>query len=111
VLAQPGVPLLVSPNSILIIRVTVWDDAAGKKLNEKPEQMTIFESLSGETAIGSGLTQSGEEQLRNLSVNAAKQIEIFLARQVAKEGWFVPDPSADVSAPTEPVLAPPVPVE
>lgn len=92
VLAQPGVPLVVSPKSILIIRVTVWDDAAGKKLNEKPEQITIFESLSGETAIGSGLTQSGEEQLRNLSVNAAKQIELFLLKKQEEEGWFGPEP-------------------
>lgn len=88
VLAAPGVPLVVSPKSILIIRVTVWDDAAGKKLNETPEQITLFESLSGETAIGSGLTQSAEEQLRNLSVNAAKQIELFLLRKQEQDGWF-----------------------
>ncbi|MEP4197981.1 MAG: hypothetical protein ABJL99_20335 [Aliishimia sp.] len=92
VLAQPGVPLVVSPKSILVVRVTVWDDAAGKKLNEEPEQMTIFESLSGETALGSGLTQSAEEQLHNLTVNAAKRIERFLAEKQAEEGWFVPDP-------------------
>lgn len=96
VLAAPGVPLVISPKSIMIIRVTVWDDAAGKKLNEEPEQMTIFESLSGETAIGSGLTQSAEQQLRNLSVNAAKQIELFLLRKQEEEGWFQggPDPAA-----------------
>lgn len=88
VLAAPGVPLVASPRSILIIRVTVWDDAAGAKLNDPPEQITIFESLSGETTIGSGLTQTAEEQLRNLSVNAAKQIELFLQRQQDAEGWF-----------------------
>lgn len=88
VLAAPGVPLVVSPKSIMIIRVTVWDDAAGGKLNEKPEQITLFESLTGETAIGSGLTQSKEEQLRNLSVNAAKQIELFLLRKQEQDGWF-----------------------
>lgn len=95
VLAAPGVPLVVSPKSIMIIRVTVWDDAAGEKMNEKPEQITIFESLSGETAIGSGLTQSAEEQLRNLSVNAAKQIELFLLRKQEEEGWFTPVPGAE----------------
>jgi len=88
VLAAPGVPLVASPKSAMIIRVTVWDDAAGEKLNEEPEQMTVFETLSGETAIGSGLTQSKEKQLENLSVNAAKQIELFLTKQRAEQGWF-----------------------
>lgn len=101
VLAAPGVPLVVSPKSIMIIRVTVWDDAAGKKLNDEPEQMTIFESLSGETAIGSGLTQSAEEQLRNLSVNAAKQIEFYLLRKQEEEGWFQAGPETDLAAAVE----------
>jgi len=95
VLAQPGIPLVVSPKSVMIIRVTVWDDAAGVKLNQPPEQLTVFESLSGETAIGSGLTQSAEVQLRNLSVNAAKQIEKYLVRQNSEHGWFEPEVDAD----------------
>lgn len=98
VLAAPGVPLVISPKSILIIRVTVWDDAAGEKLNSEPEQMTIFESLSGETAIGSGLTQSAEEQLANLSVNAAKQIELFLVRKQEEDGWFRSTPDVATAA-------------
>lgn len=88
VLAAPGIPLVYSPKSLMIINVTIWDDAAGVKLNEKPQQMTIFESLSGETVLSSGLTQSKEEQLENLTVNASKQIELFLVRQQKKNGWF-----------------------
>ena len=88
VLAAPGIPLIYSPKSLMIINVTVWDDTAGVKLNEKPQQMTIFESLSGETVLSSGLTQSKEEQLKNLTVNASKQIELFLVRQQKKDGWF-----------------------
>lgn len=88
VLAAPGVPLVVSPKSILIINVTVWDDAAGQKLNDEPAQLTIFETTSEKTLVGSGLTQSREQQLRNLSVNAAKQIEIFLQKQIKSDGWF-----------------------
>lgn len=90
VLAQPGVPLVVSPKSILILNVTIWDDAAGKKLNIPPEQITVFESLSGNTIVGSGLTKSAEEQLRSLSVNAAKQVELFLVKQMKEQGWFMP---------------------
>lgn len=98
VLAAPGVPLVVSPKSIMIIRVTVWDDAAGSKMNETPEQITIFESLTGKTAIGSGLTQTAEEQLRILSVNAAKQIELFLLRKQEEEGWFQSESDAEPNA-------------
>lgn len=91
VLAAPGVPLVYNPKSVMIINLTVWDDAAGKKLNDEPEQLTVFESLSGETVISSGLTQTKEEQLHNLSVNAAKQIEIFLTKQIKEKGWFGSD--------------------
>lgn len=80
-LAPPGVPLLVSPKSVMIISVTLMSDTeGGKKLNEKPEQLTVFESLSADTAIGSGLTKSAEEQLENLAFNAALSIEDWLAR-------------------------------
>ena len=88
VLAQPGIPVVASPNSVLIVLVTVWDDAAGGKMNTPPEQITIMETISGNTILGSGLTQSKEVQMRNLSRNAAKQIENFLVRRRASEGWF-----------------------
>lgn len=88
VLAQPGVPVVLSPKSVLILKVTAWDDKARTKLNSEPEQITVLESPSGNTIIGSGLTQSREKQLENLSVNAAKQIEIWLARMKKNEGWF-----------------------
>ncbi|MEI4260925.1 hypothetical protein [Roseovarius sp. D0-M9] len=88
VLAMPGVPLVASPKSALIINVTAWDDAAGKKLNEEPEQITVIESISGETVLGSGLTQTKEVQMRNLSRNAAKLIQNWLVRQKYQEDWF-----------------------
>ncbi|CUH64394.1 hypothetical protein TG4357_01253 [Thalassovita gelatinovora] len=91
VLAQPGVPIVASPKSVLIINLTVWDDAKGVKLTEKPEQLTILESLSGETLLGSGLTQSKEIQMRNLSRNAAKVIQNYLVKMQAEAGWFRPE--------------------
>ena len=96
VLAVPGVPVVASPKSALIIRVTVWDDAAGKKLNEKPEQVTVLESFSGSTILGSGLTQSKEKQIENLTRNAAKLIENWLVRENSRNEWFGADsaPSA-----------------
>ena len=88
VLAVPGVPLMLSPKSALILNVTVWDDAEQEKLNAEPEQITVMESFSGNTLLGSGLTQSKEKQLDNLSRNAAKLIENWLVRENAENGWF-----------------------
>lgn len=80
-LAPPGVPLVVSPKSVLIISVTLIDDEeGGRKLNAKPEQLTVFETLSADTVVGSGLTRSAAEQMANLSFNAAMAIEDWLGR-------------------------------
>jgi hypothetical protein len=88
VLAIPGVPLVASPKSALILHVTAWDDERQKKLNPEPHQVTVLESISGNTLLGSGLTQSKEKQLDNLSRNAAKLIENWLVRENAGNGWF-----------------------
>jgi hypothetical protein len=103
VLAQPGIPLVLAPKSVLIINLTVWDDAKQKKLTPKPHQITVLESLDQGPIVGSGYTKSAEEQLKNLSQNAAKQIESFLVKMNREEGWFNGTPDAEVpaAAPTE----------
>lgn len=88
VLAVPGVPIVASPKSALILRVTAWDDAASAKLNEEPEQVTVIESFSANTIFGSGLTQSKEKQMENLTRNAAKLIQNWLERENIRNGWF-----------------------
>lgn len=106
VLAVPGVPVVVSPKSALIIRVTAWDDAAGQRLNETPELITIFESISPETLVGSGLTQTREVQIENLARNAAKMIQNWLVQENFTKGWFddknpvSPEADPQVTAPT-----------
>lgn len=85
ILALPGVPLVASPKSALIISVRVWDDAAGEKLTEDPKQLTVLESFSGGTVIGSGLTRTKEQQLQNLVENAALSIERYL---LENREWF-----------------------
>ena len=77
VVAAPGIPLVASPKSILIVKVSVWDDATQRRLSEG-ENLYVFESLTGETLIGSGLTQSADQQMRNLSRNAAGAIQRYL---------------------------------
>ncbi len=91
VLAYPGIPVVASPKSALILKITVWDDAAGAKLNAEPEILTVVENVSPETFIGSGLTRSREQQIDALSRNAAKTIETWLKRQNDTRGWFEDD--------------------
>ena len=78
VLAQPGVPILLAPKSALIITVTAWDDRAGGKFHEEPKMITVLETLTGASILGTGLTMTAEEQMANLSFNAAKAIEDWL---------------------------------
>ncbi len=85
VLAQPGIPVVASPKSVLVISVTIWDDEKQAKINEEPKMFTVFERLSGETAISSGLTQSKEQQMLNLSRNAALQIHKWMLENAE---WF-----------------------
>ena len=88
VLAQAGVPLLVSPQSALLLSVTIWHDESGQKLNSVPHQITVLEAPSERSLIGSGLSQSSEQQLENLARSAALQIEAWLRTQHSAEGWF-----------------------
>ncbi len=88
VLAPPGIPLVLAPKSVMIVNLTVWDDAAGKKLTDEPHQITVFESFDQGPIVGSGYTKTAEQQLKNLSQNTAKSIETYLVKQNAAEGWF-----------------------
>lgn len=106
VLAMPGIPVVASPKSALILNVTVWDDAAGRKLNDEPHLVTVMETISGSTILGSGLTQSKEVQMENLSRNAAKLIQNWMARQNEEFGWFMAD--ADGVTPDTPDASEPV---
>ena len=90
-LAVPGIPLVLSPKSALVISVNIYDDSQADngrngRLTPEPRQLVVFESLTGNTLIGSGLTNSREEQLQNLAFNAALQIEAWLEEN--RETWF-----------------------
>lgn len=84
VLAAPGIPILLAPRSLLGISVNVYNDVPAR-LNVKTKNMTIFEDAGGDTVVGSGYTQSKEEQLAELAKNAAIEIELWLREN---EGWF-----------------------
>lgn len=91
-LAPVGVPVVYKPKSALIVNVTVWDDAAAKKYNEEPYQVTVLEDADTESfVVGSGATRTKEEQMAGLSYNAVKAIETWMAEQHEKWGWFTPN--------------------
>ncbi len=98
-LAPPGIPLVASPKSILVVTANIWDDAAALKLNEKGEQLTIFEGLSPEGVIGSGLTKTREQQMEQLAFNAAFEVEKWLLKHPE---WFASAVPATDAAATEP---------
>ncbi|MBO6604957.1 hypothetical protein [Boseongicola sp. H5] len=92
-LAIPGIPVLLSPKSVLVISANVWDDAAEAKLHEEPNQITVFEGTSPQSIIGSGLTRSREEQMQILARNAARRVQLWM---LENPDWFNIDP--DVAA-------------
>ncbi|MBK1637092.1 hypothetical protein [Rhodovulum adriaticum] len=103
-LAVPGVPVVLSPKSILIVSANVWDDAAGKKLHEEAEQLSVFEEFSGDTVVGSGLTRTREEQIQSLAENMAKRIERWLVSN--REEWFAYDPATQPAPEPAPATEP-----
>lgn len=99
-LAPPGIPVVAAPKSVLVITANVWDDAAQQKLNAEGKQITVFESLSGETVIGTGLTRNRKEQMEALSYNAVKRVEEWF---LDNPEWFgLPPKPPEPTAPTRP---------
>lgn len=84
IVAEPGIPLVYSPKSVLIFEVTFFEDATSTRLNPEPIQLTVFEPCCT-IIFGSGLTRTREEQIEGLAFNAARAIE-RLARQNGE--WF-----------------------
>lgn len=102
-LAPPGVPLVLKPKSVLVITANIWDDAARKKLNPEGKQLTIFEHMSAETVIGSGVTQNKKKQMEILSYNAAKSVEKWLLEHPE---WFGLPPKSKTVAVTPTTVSP-----
>lgn len=84
-LAPPGIPVVAAPKSVLVVTANIWDDAARQKLNPEGKQITVFESLSGDTVIGTGLTRTKKQQMEALAFNAVKRVEDWLLEHPE---WF-----------------------
>ncbi|MEM7296446.1 MAG: hypothetical protein AAF330_07485, partial [Pseudomonadota bacterium] len=77
-LAPPGIPVVLSPKSVLIFSLTVVEDATETQLNPDPHQMTVLEEFSVTSVIGSGLLMSKEAQIEGLAEAAARAAEKYL---------------------------------
>lgn len=84
-LANAGIPVVMAPKSVLIADVTIWDDAAGKPINEEPERFTVFEEGTSDVIVGSGLTRTAEEQVASLSRSLAKAVQDWM---LENKDWF-----------------------
>lgn len=85
-LAPPGIPIVLSPRSILVLSVNIWDDGLGRKLHDEAEQIIVFEGTSPETMlVGSGLARNRSEQMQVLARNAARRIQLFM---LENPEWF-----------------------
>lgn len=90
-------PPVIPGKSALAIRVTVWDDAAGTKLNEETKLISVIKVFE------SRLAKTREEQIASLAADAAKEIEVWLREQQVEKGWLggpnaAPDPAAETEA-------------
>ncbi|MEX0301404.1 MAG: hypothetical protein AB3N24_03170 [Leisingera sp.] len=105
-LAPPGVPVLLSPRSAVVVNVFIYD-VAEKKFLAKKHQMEIFESTTGGSALlGSGHVRTKEEQIQGLAINIADKVEEWMAEQHQEQGWFAPRPASEAgSAAAEPAPA------
>ncbi|UWQ96130.1 hypothetical protein K3728_02470 [Rhodobacteraceae bacterium M385] len=85
-LAPPGIPIVLSPRSILVLSVNIWDDELGRKLHDEAEQIIVFEGTSPETMlVGSGIARNRTEQMQVLARNAARRIQLFM---LENPEWF-----------------------
>ncbi len=90
VLAQPGIPVIYAPSSVMLLDVTIFDNSTQEKINEKPKRIQAGEGFSNTVPfLGSGLVRGPEEQLANLSINAARKIEEWIRDN---PDWFEPKP-------------------
>ncbi len=95
VLARPGIPILLTPRSALLLSVNVYDDVP-RRLNPEPKNLTVFEDAGADFLVGSGYVQSREQQLDEMAANAAIEVERWLRENPQ---WFRPGaPTVDPTA-------------
>jgi len=94
-LAPPGIPVVLTPQSILIVSANVWEADPQRKI-AGPEQITAFEGANT-LFLGSGLMKSADEQMLTLARNIAFKVQSWMLRNgdlfglPARSGRSAPD--------------------
>jgi hypothetical protein len=78
-LAPPGIPIVLTPKSVLVVTANLWSVEPQEKLRG-PEQILTFEGADT-LLIGSGLVKDADEQLTTLARNTAAKIQAWLLRE------------------------------
>ena len=88
ILSDPNGPALYARQPAMVFDVTVFDDSTGQALNETPHRITAGNGFKTTFPIlGTRFVPDAEVQLQNLSVDAARQIDAWLATHPE---WFAP---------------------
>lgn len=82
-LAPPGIPIVLTPKSIMIVSANVWTADPQEKIGG-PEQITTLEGVDT-LLLGSGLMKSADEQLVTLCRNTARKVQSWMLRN---PDWF-----------------------
>ncbi len=93
ILAVPGIPIVASPPSGIVVSLNVWDDKQGTLVFEEHKRFTVAEKFNAKSFFGSGLTQSREQQIAALANVVVEQIDTFMRANADK---FI-DPDKDAS--------------
>ena len=93
-------PPIVPGKSALALNVTIWDDAAQAKLNDKTKAIHVIKVFE------SRLSKDRDQQMQGLALEAALLVEKWLREQQEKEGWFGGLPEVAEDAATEDAAAP-----
>ncbi len=83
-LAPPGIPVVLTPKSLLVVSANVWSAEEQRKLHAEPEQFYTFEGVET-LLLGSGLVKDASEQLQTLARNTARKIQGWMLRNPQ---WF-----------------------
>lgn len=90
VLAQPGIPVVYAPQSVMILDVSVFDNVTQQRLNPEAKRIQVGEGFRNMVPLmGSGLVREADVQLANLSQSAAREIEDWLNENPE---WFIAKP-------------------
>ena len=83
-LAPPGIPIVLTPKSILVVTANLWTAAPQEKVLG-PEQIVTFEGAEG-FLVGSGLRKDGDAQMRTLARNMAAKVQRWILETPAVVG-------------------------